>query len=253
MPEKIHPTAIIETGANLGDDVQVGPFSIIRSEADIGDGAVIDGHCDIGYPTPLAEGKRLRLGKNARIRSHTIIYAGCEIGENLTTAHHVTIRENTEIGKNLIIGILCTIQGYCTIGDYARFHSYIEVGKATVIKDFVWIFPYVSLTNDPHPPSNTLYGVTIESFAVIAVMSVTLPGINIGVGALVGAGSIVGQDVGAHRVVVGNPAKDVGATKRIRLRDGEGSAYPWPHHFRRGYPPEAMPALDAFLAEYDAQ
>ncbi len=253
MSAKIHLTAIVEDGANLGKDVEIGPFSIIRSEADIGDGAIIDGHCDIGYPTPLAMGKRLCLGNNARIRSHSILYVGSRFGENLVAGHRVTIREGTVVGKNFIVGTLSDIQGDCVFGDYVRFHSNVHIGKGSILRDFVWIFPYVVLTNDPHPPSDTMIGPTIDSFAAIATMSVILPDIQIGAGALVGAGSIVGQNIAPHRIAVGNPAKDVGATQKIRLRNGGGPAYPWPRHFRRGYPPEAHPALDAFLAEYDAQ
>jgi UDP-3-O-[3-hydroxymyristoyl] glucosamine N-acyltransferase len=69
---------------------------------------------------------------------------------------------------------LSDLQGHCEIGDYVRFHSNVHIGQKSKIGNFVWIFPYVVLTNDPYPPSNNLVGVTVHDFAAIATMSVIL-------------------------------------------------------------------------------
>ena len=68
-------------------------------------------------------------------------------------------------------------------------------------------YPYVVLTNDPHPPSDVLQGVTVKDYAVIATMSVLLPGINVGPHSLVAAHSLVNKDVPEGQVVGGSPAK----------------------------------------------
>lgn len=232
----IHPSAVVSENARIGNNVTIGPFTIIYDNTVIGDNSVIEGYCEIGYPTKLAEGQTLVIGKDSLVRSHSIFYQGSSFGDGLSTGHHVTIRERTIAGKNLQIGSLCDFQGDCAIGDYVRTHSKVHMGKHTKIGNFVWIFPYVVLTNDPCPPSNQFFGVTIEDYAVIAAKSVILPGVNIGTHSLVSAQSMVTNDVAPYQVVAGYPARKICETSAIKLKDGSGSAYPWPRHFHRGYP-----------------
>jgi len=80
----------------------------------------------------------------------------------------------------------------------------------------------------------------VEDFAVIATMSVVLPGVTVGRDSLVGAQSMVNRDVRRGSVVAGVPAVDRGDASAIMLRDGSGPAYPWRRHFRRGYPDEVV-------------
>ncbi|MDT8998828.1 N-acetyltransferase [Paucibacter sp. APW11] len=243
----IHSTAIVSPRAQLGRDVSVGPFTIIHDDVVIGDGSTIDSHCEIGYPTALAEGAKLEIGAKALIRSHSIFYAGSRFGERLVTGHRVTVRERTHAGANFQIGTLGDIQGHCEIGDYVRFHSNVHIGQHSKIGNFVWIFPYVVLTNDPHPPSHVMMGATVEDYAAIATMSIILPGVRLGQGCLIGAHSSVNRDVAPDTVAAGAPAKFVCNTNAVKLKDGSGrTAYPWRHHFHRGYP-EAV--VQQWLAE----
>jgi acetyltransferase-like isoleucine patch superfamily enzyme len=233
----IHSTAIISPKAQIGTNVSIGAFTIIHDEVVIGNGTQIESHCEIGHPSPLADGATLIIGESSLIRSHSIFYQGSVFGEKLVTGHRVTVREKTKAGENLQIGTLGDIQGHCVIGDYVRFHSNVHIGQHSHIGSYVWIFPYVVLTNDPHPPSDVMMGVTIENFAAIGTMSVVLPGVTIKQGALVGAHSAVNRDVERDTVVAGSPAKFVCETGKIRRKDGSNaSAYPWRRHFHRGYP-----------------
>ncbi len=233
----IHPSALVSSEARLGEGVEIDPFTVIHGNVEIGAGTKIGGHCEIGVPTPLGDGSPLRIGVNSTIRSHSVFYESSSFGDQLATGHRVTVRENTHAGQGLVIGTLGDIQGHCRIGDYVRFHSNVHVGQRTTIEDFVWVFPYVVFTNDPHPPSEVILGVTIRRFAAIATMSTILPGVTVGEGALVGACSAVTRDVGDHRIAAGNPATDRGPTSTIKLRDGTGrAAYPWTTHFHLGYP-----------------
>jgi acetyltransferase-like isoleucine patch superfamily enzyme len=185
----------------------------------------------------LAEGEPLVIGHSAHIRSHSVFYQGSTFGDRLVTGHRVTVREWTIAGENLQIGTLSDIQGHCKIGDYVRFHSNVHIGQKSEIGNFVWIFPFVVLTNDPHPPSSVMQGVRIEDFAAIATMSIVLPGVTVGEGALVGAHSSVNRPVAPNTVAAGAPAKFVCNANEIKLKDGSGRmAYPWRHHFSRGYP-----------------
>jgi len=233
----IHPTAIISESAVLGLDVTIGAFTIIYDNVEIGAGTVIESHCEIGIGNAMSESKVLVIGKNSLIRSHSIFYEGSTFGSELITGHRVTVREKTTAGLNLQIGTLSDIQGHCEIGDYVRFHSNVHIGQMSVIGNYVWIFPYVVLTNDPHPPSNILQGVRIKDFAAIATMSVLLPGAIIEEGVLVGAHSNLKGITEANFVYSGNPAVKVCATSKIKLQDGSGNpAYPWKERFKRGYP-----------------
>lgn len=231
----IHATAIISPKAVIGEDVTIGANTIIYDNVIINDNVEIGAFCELGVSNSLSEGENLIIGKNSLIRSHSIFYEGSSFGEELITGHRVTVREKTIAGKNLQIGTLSDLQGHTEIGDYVRFHSNVHIGQNSKIGNFVWIFPYVVLTNDPHPPSDKLQGVTVKDFAVIATMSVILPGAIIEEGCLVGAHSTVKNASEPHSIYLGSPAKSIGATSKIKLQDGN-SAYPWTKHFTRGYP-----------------
>ena len=242
----IHPTAHIESGASLGRNVSVGPFAIVHANVEIGDHTQIGSHCEIGLPTSLSGGAPLVVGPGSVIRSHSVLYEGSTYGERLMTGHRVTLRERTTAGRNARFGTLTDIQGDCEIGDFFRAHSNVHVGKHSRIGNFVWIFPYCVLTNDPHPPSQVQMGCVIEDYAVIATMSVILPGVRVRTHAVVGAHTLVNRDVEPHTLVAGNPAKPIRATREIMLRDGTGRpAYPWPTHFREDYPDDVFADWDA--------
>lgn len=218
---EVHPTAIIHPGVSIGAGSRIGAF------------------CEIGVPSPLANSDELILGRNSLIRSHSIFYNGSIFGDGLTTGHRVTVRENLAAGPGLQIGTLSDLQGHATIGDYVRLHSNVHIGQLAKIGSFVFIFPYVVLTNDPTPPSDNLVGVTLDDYSIVATMSVVLPGAHVGNGALVGAMSLVKGNVPPDSIYVGNPGKVVGSTERIKLRNGE-PAYPWRRHFHRGYPSDIV-------------
>ena len=247
----IHPSAIVSPNAKLGKNVALGPFTIVHDNVQIGDNTDIGSHCEIGFPTPLAQGQPLDIGPDSIIRSHSVFYEGSTFGERLVTGHRVTVREGTFAGKNLQIGTLGDIQGHCEIGDYVRFHSNVHIGQHSKIGNFVWVFPYVVLTNDPHPPSDVMQGCTIEDYVAIATMSIILPGVTVKQGALVGAHSSVNRDVEPDTVVAGSPAKLICETGKIKLKDGsQATAYPWRRHFHRGYPDDVVAAwLNEFPRE----
>ncbi|AUQ72970.1 UDP-N-acetylglucosamine acyltransferase-like protein [Phaeobacter piscinae] len=243
---RAHPTAIVSPKAKIHPSVEIGPFSIVHDNVEIGAGTNIGSNCELGVSTRLGDGSPLRIGEGSTIRSHSVFYESSSFGDGLVTGHRVTVRELTQAGRGVQIGTLSDIQGHCTVGDYVRLHSNVHIGQKSVVEDYVWIFPYVVLTNDPHPPSEVLLGARIKSFAVIATMTTVLPGVTVGEGALVGACSAVTKDVADHRIAVGNPAVDRGDANRVRLKDGtDRAAYPWKSHFHRGYP-------EAVVAEWMA-
>ncbi|MCS6784152.1 MAG: N-acetyltransferase, partial [Candidatus Caldarchaeum sp.] len=75
------------------------------------------------------------------------------------------------------------------------------------IMDRAFIGPNVVMTNDPYPVGSPLKGPTIGVGAIIGAASVILPGVEIGDGAVVGAGSVVTKNVPSDVVVFGVPAR----------------------------------------------
>jgi acetyltransferase-like isoleucine patch superfamily enzyme len=232
----------------LGNNVVIGHGSIIYPNVEIGNNTIIGPYSTLGEPTASFYNehsacvekhnfKRTIIGSNSVVRSHSIIYEDVEIGDGFQCGHRVTIREKSMLGINCSIGTLSDIQGTVTLGKYVRLHSNVHIGQHSIIEDFAWIFPYVVLTNDPHPPINTPKGVTIKEYAVIATSSVILPGIVVGKNALVGAHSVVTKDVADEMLVVGNPAKIRCSVRDIRDENGN-QIYPWKDHLKeyRGYP-----------------
>ena len=245
---------IIEDGVIIGDNAFIDSNSTIRNGVTIGKGAFIGSNCIIGeYWMDYCLDRQthvhpLIIGDNALIRSGSIIYAGSTIGDDFQTGNQVTIREKAEIGNHVSIGTLSDIQGNCRIGNYVRLHSNVHIGQLSVIDDFVWIFPYVVLTNDPTPPSENFAGVHVHSFAIIATGSIIMPGLDIGQDSLIGAGAIVTKPVESYAVAVGNPAKTISDVRKIKNKITGEPVYPWRNHFSNYMPWDKI----GFNAWYDS-
>lgn len=238
----IREGVVIGENVVLEDNVYIDFGVIIRDNVHIKEGTFIGARSILGeylmdyYDKRINNKHPLVIGKKSIIRSESIIYGDCKIGDYFQTGHRVTIRENTYIGNNAKIGTLSDIQGYCEIGNYVNLHSNVHVGNKSIIKDYAWIFPYVILTNDPTPPSNSMKGVVVEEFAVIATSSVVLPGVIIGKDSLVAAGTTVSKNVADGKIMIGNPCKEIGNTTSIKNKDTGEQVYPWKYTFDRGMP-----------------
>lgn len=236
----------IQIGENveIGKNVKIGDNTIIYDNVIIHDDSIICDNCVIGEPLvdyyhnqDYTQPKTI-IGRMSLIRSHCIIYAGGEFGNNFTTGHRVTIREYTKIGYHTSIGSYCDLQGKCEIGNYNRFHSYVNIGQKSKTGDYVFIYPFVVLTNDPTPPSNTLEGVTIGDFSQIAAAAVLLPATSIGKHCLISANSVVGGEFANNSFIGGAPAKRICDLNKAPLINRETAKrhYPWPYNFDRGMP-----------------
>ena len=247
---------IIEDDVVIGDNAYIDSNTVIRSGVKIGSNAFIGSNCVIGeYWMDFCIDREthihsLSIGDDALIRSGSIIYSGSKIGDHFQTGHQVTIREKAEIGDNVSIGTLSDIQGNCKIGNYVRLHSNVHIGQLSVIDDFVWIFPYVVLTNDPTPPSENFVGVHIHSFAIVATASIIMPGLDIGQDSLIGAGAIVTKSVEPYAVAVGNPAKSISDVRNVKNKVTGEPVYPWRNHFSN-YMPWDKIGFDAWYASLD--
>ena len=161
----IHPTAIIENGAILGDNVSVGPFAYIGKEVSIGDNTTVASHA-------LIEGKTT-IGKNNRIFSHSAIgtipqdlkYDGEDveliIGDNNTIREFTLFNPGTKgggsvtkvgngnlfmgyvhLGHDVIIGDNCILANGATLGGHVEFGNHVVIGGLTPVHQFCHIGDY---------------------------------------------------------------------------------------------------------------
>ena len=246
----VHPTAVVSPAATLGDGVTIGPFTVVHDGVVLGEESIVESHVVLGsppgafYADPASyEAAACEIGPHAVVRSHTVVYAGVAIGERFECGHHVTIREGSRIGSSVRVGTRSDLQGLLEIGDFVRIHSNVFVAQHSTVENFAWLLPNVTLTNDPHPPSDTCtIGPTIRRFAVVSAGATVFPGVEVGEAAVVGAMSLVRDDVDSHTVVVGVPARVLGPTAEVFCDEGRLDAvYPWWTHFRRGYPAGVLP------------
>jgi acetyltransferase-like isoleucine patch superfamily enzyme len=188
---------------------------------------VADPDVVLGYaPGRPGEYAPLRLAAGARLRSGTVIYRGTTIGPRLETGHGVVIREECALGADVRIWNHTTVDYGCRIGDRVRVHCGCYIAQGTVIEDDVFLAPGVKIANDPHPICHDcLAGPKIRRRARIGLNVTLLPGIEVGAGALVGAGAVVTRDVPARALVYGNPARVHGSVDDIRCA-ARGLAYP---------------------------
>jgi len=233
----------ISKNAQIGKNVKIGDNSVIYDNVIIKDNTIISNDCIIGEPLQSYysnvndyQNPPTIIGSDSVIRSHCIIYCGCEIGDYFSTGHRVTIREYSKFGTNCRIGTVSDIQGYVTFGNYCWLHSNVHIGQKSTLGNFVFVYPYVVFTNDPTPPSDLCIGPSVGDYSQIAVFSVLLPGVKIGKHCLVGAGSIVGKDVDDFQLVVGSPAVVKKDVRQVKDRVTGESHYPWPYRFTRGMP-----------------
>jgi acetyltransferase-like isoleucine patch superfamily enzyme len=187
--------------------------AVIHPNVRLGRGCVVEDFAIVGSPPAGRRPGELEtvIGDNSIIRSHAVIYAGNRIGARFHAGNKANIRELNEIGEDVSIGTLSVVEHHVKIGDGVRIHTQAFIPEYTVLEEQCWIGPNVVITNAKYPRSakakEELKGVRVMARAIICANATVLPGLKIGVHALVGAGSVVTRDVGDGEVVVGNPAR----------------------------------------------
>jgi acetyltransferase-like isoleucine patch superfamily enzyme len=197
----------------------------------IGEGAQVDETAIIGLPPRDSEEGQFEtvIGPGAVIRSNTVIYGGVRVGARLSTGHGAMIREQNVLGDDVSVGTNAVLEFGNHIGNRVRVHSgcFLETG---VVEDDVFLGPHVVFTDDPHPICpryrECVGGPRVRRMVSVGANATLLPGVEIGEGSLVGAGSVVAEDVPPSTVVAGNPAR---AVKKIE------ELVCWPGHFERPY------------------
>ena len=163
----------------------------------------------IRSPHRLKAGRNLVLENNCELNCNSL--QGMSFGSNVTIGAHVLIRPSNIYGGQIGEGL--TIGDNSNIGPY----SYVGCSGLVTIGDNVMISPRVSIYAENHNFDSVdipmkeqgviRATVVIESDCWIASNSVILPGVKVGKGSVVAAGSIVTKDVPSYSIVAGNPAK----------------------------------------------
>jgi acetyltransferase-like isoleucine patch superfamily enzyme len=131
------------------------------------------------------------------------------IGEGTTIHDHVNLYK-CNIGKNCKIDAFVYIEEGVVVGDNCKIRPFVFIPTGVTIEENVFIGPGVIFTNDKYPRvkgSWKMLKTLIKRGASIGAKSVILPGVTVGEEALVGAGSVVTEDVPDKAVVTGNPAR----------------------------------------------
>lgn len=211
----IHPTAIVHPDTDIHESVEIGPFCLIGSD---------HGH--------------LRLGPGSIIRSHSIVEGGSTYGYALETGHAALLRTGNEAGVHLRIGTHSRLEGGAEIGDYVRIHGDCEMTKGR-LAHFSRVYGGSYITDNKLPPSNINAPALLDEGAVLCMNSVVVAGVRIGVGAFVGAHTMVTRDVPDAVALVAGREKPVNALTWM------GYAYPWTSYYADAYPAEARPRIAA--------
>ena len=179
-------------------------------ESDVGPGIQADPDVTLGYPSARPVPERLVLGRDARLRSGTVLYRGSRIGARFETGHHVVVREQCRVGDDVSIWTGSVVDYGCRLGDGVKIHCNCYVAQFTEIGDGAFLAPGVTIANDLYPGSSAsqehMSGPSIGAGAHIGVNVTILPFTRIGPGALVGAGATVTRDLPDGCVAFGNPA-----------------------------------------------
>ena len=166
---KIHPTAIVDLGAKVGAEVEIGPFSIIGPEAVIGEKTVVQSHVVIEGAVAIGRGNfighgavigappqdlsfsperktMVEIGNENIVREYCTIHRGSaegsatEIGDKNFLMAGAHIGHNCLIGNNVIIANNCLLAGHVRVDDGAflgggsTFHQFMHIGRLVMVQ-----------------------------------------------------------------------------------------------------------------------
>ena len=163
----IHPAAIIEPGAKIGEGVTVEAYAVIKSTVTLEDGVVIKSHAYIDGNTTIGAGTTIypsacigtktqdlkfrgektfvKIGKNCEIREFVTINSSCEensvvsVGDNCLIMAYCHIAHNCTVGNRVIMGNNAMLAGHVDVEDSAIIsglsgvHQFVRVGRNAMI------------------------------------------------------------------------------------------------------------------------
>jgi len=234
---ELDPSARIDPGAVIGDDVHVAAGSVVHDGAVIGAGTAI-GSCTVVHPgvrigargtiedcVVLGKRPRLRagssavgrelgeleLGEGVTVCCGAVVYAGARIGAGAIIGDQTQVRERAVIGERTVVGRGSCVDFDARVGARVVIQTCVYVTSAAVVEDDVFIGPGAIMTNDStmsrHGPDEPLAGPILRRACRVGGGVVMTPGVEIGEEAFVAAGAVVTRDVAPRAVVMGVPAR----------------------------------------------
>ncbi len=183
----IHPTAVVSPDARIGEGVRIGPYSIVEDDCVIGDGCWIDSHVKIARHTTLGPRCRVYLGalvgeepQDHRFQPGTVAWT--TVGADTTIREYVTIHRSPFEG------------GYTRIGSGTLLMAFVHVGHDAQIGNRVTVANQTAVSGH----------VVIEDMAVLSGYVLIHQFSRIGTLAMVGARTIVRQDIPPYCMLAEN-------------------------------------------------
>jgi acetyltransferase-like isoleucine patch superfamily enzyme len=153
----------------------------------------------------------------------TAIVESESIGEGTKIWHFAHVRRNSKIGKGCNIGKSVYIDIGAEVGDNVKIQNFVSVYKGVKIEDDVFVGPSATFTNDLYPRAfiwdeEHVLATRICRGSSIGANATIVCGITIGEYAMIGAGSVVAEDVPSHALILGNPGRQRGWVCRCGRR-----------------------------------
>jgi len=217
----IHPTAVIDPSATIGQEVSIGPLVTVGKHAKIGRRVTICPGTMVGDSVQIGEGTliypNVTLYERVVIGARVIIHAGCVIGADgfgfvLEGGRHLKVPQlgNVVIEDDVEVGANCTIDratfGSTVIGRGTKMDNLVHVAHNVTVGEHSLLVAQVGIAGS----SKIGHHVTLAGQVGVA------DNVTVGDYVTVGARSavITGQKVGSHQTVWGIPARPIEETKR---------------------------------------
>ena len=206
MSTEVHGAAIVHDGAELGENVTIGPYSVISPKAKIGDGTTVGSNVLIEGNTTIGAGNTIFHGAVLGTPPQDLKYRGAKtfvkIGDNNMIREYATVNAATNEGDATVIGSGCLMMAYS------------HVAHDCIIGDNVILANAVNLAGH----------VTIHDHAILGGMVPVHQFVRIGMHSFVGGGCRVAKDVLPYVKIAGTPVKVSGLnTVGLKRRGFEDS------------------------------
>ena len=199
----IHSTAIISDSAKIGDDVEIGPYSVVGDNVEIGRGTRIDSHVVVNGPTTIGPDNHIYQFASIGDDPQDKKYAGEPT--RLLVGDRNTIREFTTISRGTAQDIGDTI-----LGDDNWIMAYVHIAHDCVIGNKTIMANNVTLAGHVH----------VDDWVIFGGFSGAHQFCRIGAHWLLGICAGVNSDVPAYTMVAGQPASPRGINSEgLKRRD----------------------------------